>query len=251
MTDKCLMAGRFSRAVATYSDASVVQKDIAYRMTGIISNGPAIPDGPVLEVGCGTGTFSRMFLDRYSPSRMYLNDICQGYADVLSDIVPSRAEFIQGDAETMPLPGPLAMLVSCSAFQWFHDLPSFLDKAASCLSPGGILAFSTFGKENLREISELEGISLDYTSLDELELMLGRNFDVLHAEESHAVLHFDSAMSVLRHMKSTGVTGVRKEFWTRSRLENFCRRYEDLFCTCRGLPLTYHPIWVLATVKHF
>lgn len=270
--DKDLISKRFSKAVGTYDGAAAVQDAIAERMVSLLQyhdgrRGTAADGrnavGKVLEIGCGTGLFTRKFLKAYSPERMWLNDICQDYEESLSDIlckskddavcsepVPGMGPdgsfvFLPGDAESLDLPQGLDMAVSCSAFQWFHDIPAFLRKVSDALNDGGILAFSTFGPDNLVEISYLEGVSLHYRSLAEIEGMIPDGMEILYAEECREVQFFDSALSVLRHLKSTGVAGIRREFWTRSRLEDFGRRYREHFSTDDGLPLTYHPIWLI------
>ena len=260
MTDKALMTRRFSRSVKTYDGFAAVQDAIADRMMSLLAPvlsgcghwpgdcGPSFP-GRVLEIGCGTGLFTRKFLDRYCPEKLWLNDICPDYAEVLSDILGGGAVFLHGDAEKIPFP-EVDLVVSCSALQWFHDLPSFFRKAAGALPEGGILAFSTFGKDNMREIAAIEGASLHYWSLDEIKGMLPEGVELLYAGEETVTKYFDSAMSVLRHLKGTGVTGIRKEFWTRERLMAFGRKYAALFAAADGqLPLTYHPIWVVCRVR--
>ena len=123
-------------------------------------------------------------------------------------------------------------------------------KHAGIFPEGGILAFSTFGKDNMREIAAIEGASLHYWSLDEIKGMLPEGVELLYAGEETVTKYFDSAMSVLRHLKGTGVTGIRKEFWTRERLMAFGRKYAGLFAAADGqLPLTYHPIWVVCRVR--
>ena len=278
--DKDLISKRFSKAVGTYDGAAAVQDAIAERMVSLLQyhdgrRGTAADGrnavGKVLEIGCGTGLFTRKFLKAYSPERMWLNDICQDYEESLSDIlckgkgdtvcpesVPGTGTdmgggfvFLPGDAESLDLPQGLDMVVSCSAFQWFHDMPAFLRKASDALNEGGILAFSTFGPDNLREISALEGVSLHYLSLAGIKSMIPEGMEILCAEECRQVRYFSSAMSVLRHLKDTGVAGIRREFWTRSRLEGFDRRYRERFSSVGGLPLTYHPMWLVCRSCHF
>ena len=248
MTDKELMKGRFSRAAGTYGDNAVVQRGAAIRLASCLSS--LLPEmrrpgrcGKVLEIGCGTGIFSRMLLSSFDPEEFILNDINEKYILSLEDLLVSgRVRFFPGDAESEEFPVRPDMIVSCSVFQWFHALPAFFSKSSSLLRDGGILAFSTFGKGNLSELEALEGMSLRYYSLKELEEMLEGNSDILFSDEYLQTLLFDDAVSVLRHLKSTGVTGIRKEFWTMGRLADFSRRYVERFSTEEGkLTLTYHP----------
>lgn len=279
--DKDIVRARFAKAVRSYDDNAHVQRQIAGYLChlmaeyglGLHGHGAkdsefevlstvlrsadqelkAVPTGPlrVLEVGCGTGMLSRMFLKDFCPDRIWLNDLCPEVSSMLEDLLePGRTEFLPGDAETVAFPVNLDLIMSSSALQWFADLPAFLDKCSAALREGGILAFSSFGPLNMSEIAALEGISIPYQTLSELTGLVSGKFDIIYAEESEAVLSFASPEEVLRHMKLTGVTGLRKEPWTRSRLESFCSRYSDLFSDPDGtVRLTYHPLYVIARKK--
>lgn len=248
MTDKSLMKGRFAKAAGTYSDNASVQRETAEKMCSLLSGlFRCRRFGKILEIGCGTGILSRLLMSEFKPDILYLNDICEEYGNMLDDMTENGATFLPGDAETIGLPSGMNMIASCSVFQWFDDLPAFVVKAADSLSSGGIFAFSAFGGMNLREISELTGNRLHYHSLAEFEEMLGGRFAVLRSEEVVRTLHFSSAVSVLKHLKATGVTGIKQEFWTRRDLENFEARYREKFMTGEGLlTLTYHPIIIIA-----
>ena len=75
--DKGLIRRRFARAASTYSERADAQRRIAEQMTRLIVRYvPRSAYRNVLEVGCGTGVFTRMLLHRTHPSRLWLNDIC-------------------------------------------------------------------------------------------------------------------------------------------------------------------------------
>ena len=52
--------------------------------------------------------------------------------------------------------------------------------------------------------------------------------------------------AVLYHLKETGVTGTGKQHWTRRELNRFCEEYIRLFGDNQSVPLTYHPIYIIA-----
>lgn len=279
--DKDIIKARFAKAVRSYDDNAHVQRQIAGHLCHLMAeydlglhesgtddseylalysdssvSGPEsdiVISGPsrVLEVGCGTGMLTRMFLKDFRPDRMWLNDLCPEVSPMLEDLLePGRTGFLPGDAETVAFPVNLDLIMSSSALQWFVDLPAFLDKCSAALRDGGILAFSSFGPSNMSEIAALEGISITYQTLSELTGLVSGKFDIIHAEESSSILSFASPADVLRHMKQTGVTGIRKESWTKSRLESFCRRYMEQFSDSDGtVRLTYHPVYLIARKK--
>ena len=66
------------------------------------------------------------------------------------------------------------------------------------------------------------------------------------AEEEHTTLTFSSPKDVLQHLKQTGVTGIRRETWTKGQLIDFIADYARLFTTPDGqVTLTYHPIYII------
>lgn len=80
--------------------------------------------------------------------------------------------------------------------------------------------------------------------------MLIPQYKLLTAEESLIILKLDSPMDVLRHLKATGVTGVRYFQWNRKTIKDFTLSYKELYSTLEGqVTLTYHPIYLIAQKK--
>ena len=252
--DKNLIRTRFSRSIRSYDEYAIAQRLIAVRLCDMLAglsgfqNGTGI--GPTLEIGCGTGTFTRMMLEKFHPSRLTLVDICPEVRETLQDILASdTVRFIAGDAEHCPLPAGQSLIASCSVMQWFEDTAGFLSRCRTLLSDDGILALTTFGPDNLLEIASVTGVSLSYLPLEWLRgALMEAGFEILVAKEEHIVLNFTSPTEVLRHLKSTGVTGITRTAWTRSRLAEFSTLYHTRFGTLSEstVPLTYHPIYLIA-----
>ena len=159
----------------------------------------------------------------------------------------TAVSFLPCDAETLDFPQGTDLITSCSTLQWFADTERFFARCHRFLSDGGILAFSTFGKKNMREIHTLTGHGLEYLSLDNLKVLLSPRFEILYAEEEIVSLSFGTPLEVLRHLKQTGVTGTEKRVWTRGRLQSFCDEYIRMCGNDdRSVSLTYHPIYVIA-----
>ena len=253
--DKRLIAGRFAKARDTYEAQAEAQRLIAGHMASLLRR--AFPKGEgervkkLAEIGCGTGIYSRMLLQGFRPERLWLNDLCPEMADRLEGVMrdgAGRVSFTPGDAERIRLPEECDAVTSCSTFQWFADLPAFLHRCSRSLRPGGILAFSTFGPENLREIRRLTGHGLPYPDTASLRRMLEADYTLLHLGEDILSLPFATPRHVLVHLRQTGVTGTGKHGWTRGRLEAFCEAYVRQFPAADGggVTLTYHPVYVVA-----
>ena len=248
--DKTLIRRRFARSVRSYAEYARAQQMIAGRMCAMLR--PLLSDRPadVLEIGCGTGTFTRLFMQHFHPARMTLIDICPEVREALTDIPfsDSTVRFVCGDAEHCDLPGGQSIIASCSVMQWFEDPERFIRRCHDLLAPGGILALSTFGPDNLHEIRSITGNGLDYPPLERLRQMLSSaGLVTVTAKEESIVLDFPSAIEVLRHLKHTGVNGITRTSWTPARLARFSDEYMLRFGTPDGnVTLTYHPVYLIA-----
>jgi len=262
--DKELIKRRFEKAMDGYSAHAGVQRRMAERLVGMLFDTAVRSDAAgsgcnasgvsasgfghrfrsVLEIGCGDGLLTGMFAEKFSPEKMIVNDLCPSAEKFLSGL--PVAEFVPGDAEQIDFGGHYDLVLSGAAVQWFNDLPAFFEKCAKLLKSKGMLAFSTFGPDNLKEFAALEDVGLKYYGADELEDMLSGHFAEISVVQEHILVTFGSPAEVLRHLKSTGVTGVRREAWTKGKYSVFVRRYEELFGCPGGVTLTWHPIWVLA-----
>lgn len=246
--DKRLIAARFAKAAGTYGREATVQTQIAAHMVSLLQSHAAddFHADSILEIGCGTGSYSRLLLERFAPKRLVINDLCREMLDQCADITSAGVIALEGDAEHIDFPQEQSLITSCSAIQWFERPDLFFSKCSRSLRADGYLAISSFGKQNMKEVAQLTGESLVYPSLDELKQSLTADYEVVCAEEEIITKSFDSPKDVLRHLKETGVTGIRSRRWTPRQLMEFCNKYTDMFGTGREVTLTYHPVYIVA-----
>ena len=133
--------------------------------------------------------------------------------------------------------------------QWFSNPEAFFKRCLFSLKPGGILAFSSFGKLNFKEIRDLTGVGLNYFDKEDYIRMLGSGFEILCSEEESIVSRFESPTDVLNHMKKTGVSGTGSYRWTKDSLREFHERYISIYGSDDGVSLTYNPIYIIARKK--
>ncbi len=249
--NKELIISRFAKASASYEEEATVQRQIAVKMASLLTSHINTEYcRKILEVGCGTGIFSRMLIERLKPELMLLNDICPEMHEQLKDITNDHIRFKSGDAETYPFPGKYNLITSCSAIQWFKDPDTFFLRMHRLLTAEGLFAFSTFGNDNIREIRTLTGQGLSYLSPEELKNKLSDRYNLLHVSEEKILKRFRNPKDVLYHLKRTGVTGVRQQQWTREHLIRFCDQYRMLYSDQEEVILTYHPIYIIAQKKN-
>lgn len=246
--NKNLVQKGFVKSIETYRKHAIVQEAIASRLINELKRKIGTKFKKVLEIGCGPAVLTEKFFQRFDSEVYYANDIVNEYAEVLSHIHP-KIKFLAGDIEVVELPSSLDLIISSSTFQWFNSLEDFLNKAHTALSPEGFLVFSTFGPDNYREIREINNKGLNYLSFGNHEKILSKQFDIIWSDKETITRFFSSPLGVLHHMKQTGVNGIPGKAWTKSDLKNFEERYQDLFGTELGVPLTYQPLYFIAKPK--
>lgn len=241
----------FSGCFNTYVTEASVQQAIAKKLALMSQRNLISTPRIALEVGCGTGFLTYELLQRYADAIWLHNDIsptAKPYIDMLVKQHNAAGSFTVGDAELLTIPETIDFFASSSAMQWFTDISSFLDKLANSITSVGIIAFSTFGPDNLKEIKQLTGNGLAYPTYNVLNEIVSKRFEIIEMEEDHHTIYFKNPIEVLRHIKQTGVNGPFRQCWTKGKLEKFALEYKQLL-TQDGYPLTYHPIYVVARPK--
>lgn len=251
MIDKAEVKYRFRKSINTYDRHARVQQCITGHLAELIKIYVAkVPDS-ILEIGCGTGFLTGKIQRLFPTSILYINDLVEEMwrrTAVKCSIPENRC--MEGDIETIKLPGRYDLIVSASVFQWFIDPSATFRKLGQILSPGNLLIFSTFGEENLYELRNLTGTGLKYLTKEESEEILNDHFEIMHIEEERRTLYFQDPMEVLQHLKQTGVNAVgSSQIWTKGRLQQFRQDYKRYQVENRGYALTYHPLYFVCRKK--
>lgn len=152
LPDKREIAASFSRAAASYDSVAALQRAVgAHLLTQLPASLSVVR---WLDVGCGTGHFSRALAARFPQAEGCALDIAEGM------LRHARAHggathFIGGDAEALPLAAASQSLIFSSlALQWCADFSRVLAEARRVLAPGGVLAFSSLCAGTLHELRE-------------------------------------------------------------------------------------------------
>ncbi|MFO7902348.1 MAG: malonyl-ACP O-methyltransferase BioC [Planctomycetota bacterium] len=245
------MARQFARSMRTYNAAAIVQQETAEHLIGMIHRavGPAQPRN-VLELGCGTGLLTAFLVREFPIQHLVLNDLLQNVTTLARRRARGRSairvELRLGDMECIELPMNQDLVASNAVLQWAGDPIAMLHRMQSAVKPNGLLALATFGPENLRETRALTGCSLHYPPLRTIQRELALESEVLESHEQHRTVYFESAFAVLQHLKRTGVNSLASERWSPRAVKAFCNLYEFHFRREEQVPLTYHPMLIIA-----
>lgn len=241
----------FTRALSSYDTQADAQQRISRKLASLLPQQAGAHYRRMLEIGCGTGGFTKALKRQCSIDEWVLNDLCEECLEMTARLFPGfPPRFIAGDAERVAFPGTFDLIASASVFQWIKQPEAFLHKLSELLVSQGTLLFSTFVPGNLHEVKELTGKGLTYPTAEAVARWLSTDFHLLHQEEETIVLTFPTPLDVLRHLKATGVTATGNGRWTKGQQDAFCRQYAEQFATADGrVTLTYRPLYIVAIKK--
>jgi len=259
--DKRAVRKAFSKAATQYDAAAVMQREVCTRMLerlDYIKQKPAI----VLDVGSGTGWGTRQLGELYPAAQIVALDIAMGMLQTSrgtsswwSKLFSGKATpYVCGDMEALPVAtNSMDMVWSNLAMQWCNDLPATFVELQRVLKVDGLLMFSTFGPDTLKEIrsafKDVDGYNhinrfADMHDIGDMLVAAGFGDPVMDME--YITLTYDDVKAVMQDLRSIGAhnatagraTGMMgKKKWNRV-LENY-----ELLRRDGKLPATFEVVY--------
>ncbi len=236
-----IIKSHFEKSMDKYDENAIVQKFLAEVLADKTASIKKDYD-KILELGCGTGLLTKQIKEKLNFKSYTANDLTDKSKKYLNKILKNYT-YIAGNAQKIAPNSKFDLIISNAMFQWFKNLDEVTLKYKNLLNKDGILAFTTFSKENFYEFKKITNLSLDYKSEKELKEILEKNYEILKLETYKKTMNFKTPLELLYHMKNTGVNSLSKSRWTLSEVKDFCDKYKENF---RKTTLTYTPILVIA-----
>ncbi len=221
--DKVAVKKSFNRSASQYDQSAVLQAEIISRLLGRLDFMKVNPE-LVVDLGCGTGKAIGKLQKKYPKSTVLGLDI----ADKM--LVLAKKQFglfgrkwlINADMEHLPLKeDSVDLLFSSLALQWSNDLKRSFSEFKRVGRKGGLLMFTTFGVDTLKELRE-SWSRLDssphvhhFMDMHDLgDLMLSAGLSEVVMDREMMTVEFRSFIDLMRDLKSIGATNASS---TRSR----------------------------------
>ena len=258
--DKRLVRRAFEKAAAGYDAAAVLQHEVCQRMLArldYVKLAPAV----VLDAGCGTGNVTAALRVRYPRAVLYELDIALGMVRQACarvswlDRVRGRGVVpVCGDIEKLPLRAGVANMVwSNLALQWVREPPRAFAELRRVLAPGGLLMFSTFGPDTLKELRAAYQGTDRYNHVNQFVDMHDVGDMLVHAgfadpvmDMEYITLTYADARALMRDLKAIGAqnvtSGRRPGMTARATLAAVERNYAA-FQRDGRLPATFEVIY--------
>jgi malonyl-CoA O-methyltransferase len=258
--DKRLLRRSFEKAAAGYDAAAVLQHEVCRRMLSrldYIKHSPAA----VLDAGTGTGNVIAALRARYPHAALYALDIALAMVRRVSSAVPWWQRVrrrgvlpVCGDIEQLPLrSAAVGMVWSNLALQWVNDPPRAFAEFRRVLAPGGLLMFSTFGPDTLKELRAAYAGADRYTHVNRFVDMHDLGDMLVHAgfaapvmDMEYMTLTYPEVRALMHDLKAIGAhnvtAGRRRGMTARATLAQVERNYEASRRDGR-LPATFEVVY--------
>ncbi|MDH0099088.1 malonyl-ACP O-methyltransferase BioC [Ectopseudomonas hydrolytica] len=251
LPDKRQVAASFSRAAESYDAVAELQRSVGVQLLARLP--ASLQPQRWLDLGCGTGFFTRALAERYPSGEGVAVDIAEG---MLRHARPlgGATHFIAGDAEALPLQCASAdLLFSSLALQWCGDFQRVLSEARRVLRPGGVMAFSSLCVGTLQELRDswqaVDGfvhVNRFRRFEDYQQLCAGGEMQVLALQHRAETLHFADLRSLTSSLKDLGAHNLNPGrpggLTGRARIRALIEAYET-FRQPAGLPATYQVVY--------
>ncbi|MCE0758809.1 malonyl-ACP O-methyltransferase BioC [Marinobacter sp. G11] len=249
---KACIARGFGSASGTYDSASRLQKAMGDTMLACIPG--SLKPANILDLGCGTGWFTRKLANQYLNAAVIGADLAPGMLQQAKARSPETIGWLNADAEQLPLADNSADLIfSNLMIQWSTRPETVLAECKRILKPGGTLAISTLLDGTLEELKQAwtkadpgQPHVNRFTHHADWQQLTSRQLPGSTLETATLTLPYDSPMALNRELKHLGAVFKgeerRRTVTAPGRFKAMCAAYPTL--ENGEIIASYHAGWL-------
>jgi len=200
------VARSFDARAGSYEENADLQRAVAERLARLL---PPLRQPRVLELGCGTGLFSRHLLARYRDGTFVLTDLAPSMVEQcrrnLAGVDRQRLSFEVMDAARPTVEGPFDLIATSMTLHWLADPAAALGTLRRLLAPNGVLIYATISGKSFpewRDVLAAQGLPVGLLDVPELPGIV---------DEERRVADPDT-LGFLRRMKAVGGLTPRRGY---------------------------------------
>lgn len=216
--DKQQARRSFGNAVDSYDEAAALQREVGQRLVERLDLVRLTP-GRILDLGCGTGDITDALMSRYRKADVVSLDLA------FPMVQQSRRRGgwfrkprgVCADAEALPFQADsFDLVVSNLMLQWCQDLDRVFADLLRVLRPGGLLLFTTFGPDTLRELRDSwERVDSGHTHVNAFidmhdigDALIRTRFAEPVMDVEHMIITYQNVNRLMRDLKALGAHNV-------------------------------------------
>ena len=237
----------FNKASSQYDEHAFLQKEIASRLDAkleVISGKSNV----ILDLGAGTGLLSHQLSKRFPDSQLVCLDFA--HQSLAHNLANSK---ICADANHLPLAdNSVDMVISSLMMQWCPDLKQLFSEIHRVLKNDGLILFSTFGPDTLKELKKSWSVVDNETHVNTFtdmhdigDQMLQSGFQSPVMEMERLTLTYDKVIDLMHDLKGIGAQTVHnrsKSLTGKTKFNKMIEMYES-YRKHDKLPATYEVIY--------
>ena len=158
--DRRAMRAAFEKAAPFYDVAAILQQEVANRLVermDLMSMKPV----SILDAGSGTGFVSQLIAERFPKAKITALDLAFNMLKqaknkhTFKQRWNKQFRYVHAEVENLPFAdASVELVISGLTMQWCQDLPKVFKEFKRVLAPGGLLMFSSFGPDTLKELRQ-------------------------------------------------------------------------------------------------
>ncbi len=237
----------FNSASSNYDDNAFLQNEIANRLAEklkVISIKPQT----IIDLGSGTGFLSNKTAEIFPNANLVCVDFAQK-----SLLENSQNLKVCANAYELPFASnSVDFIVSNLMMQWCPDLKTLFNECFRALKPQGLILFTTFGPDTLKELkrswSAVDSSAHVNNFIDMHDIgdqMLQSGFQSPIMEMENITLTYEKVLDLMHDLKSIGAQNVSdrsKALTGKTKFKKMIEMYES-YRSDGKLPATYEVIY--------
>ena len=260
--DKQRVRQAFDRAATDYDRVAVLQREVGNRLLERLEYMRLQPQ-TIVDIGAGTGHLSKALAQRYKQARVLALDLAPNMlraarrnAGTVARLL-RRQSFVCADTERLPLADQSTdMIFSNLTLQWCSALEMVFTEFRRIIRPGGMVLFSSFGPDTLKELRDSWATAddaihvsafIDMHDIGDVLMRSGFADPVMDAERF--TLTYPDVQMIMKELKLLGAhnaaAGRNRGLTGKGRLRTMINAYES-YRDKGKLPATFEVVYGLA-----